>query len=56
MRLVACEARESALTPRGRTRMDIKVSTLVKPVSFIPNLAQTGDRFDMGTGRGFFLP
>ena len=35
---------EFALTPRGRTRMDTKVSTLVNPVSFIPNLAQTRDR------------
>ena len=44
MRLVACETRESALTLRGRTRMDTKVATLVNPVSVIPNLAQTGDR------------
>ena len=36
--------RNLALAPRGRTRMDTKVSTLVNPVSFIPNLAQTRDR------------
>ena len=29
--------------PRGRTRMDTKVSTFVNLVSFIPDLAQTGD-------------
>ena len=36
--------------PRGRTRMDTKVSTLVNPVSFIPNLAQTGDRQPLRKG------
>ena len=41
---------ESALTPRGRTRMDTEVSALVNPVSFIPNLAQTGDRQPLQKG------
>ena len=36
--------------PRGRTRMDTKVSTLVNPVFFIPNLAQTGDRQPLQKG------
>ena len=36
--------------PRGRTRMDIKVSALVNPVSVIPNLAQTGDRQPLRKG------
>ena len=36
--------------PRGRTRMDTKVSTLVNPVFFIPNLAQTGDRQPLRKG------
>ena len=36
--------------PRGRTRMDTKVSTLVNPVFFIPNLAQTGDRRPLRKG------
>ena len=50
MRLVTCEARESALTPRGCTRMDTKVSTLVNPVTFIPDLVQTGDRQPLRKG------
>ena len=36
--------------PRGRTRMDTKVSALVNHVSFIPNLAQTGDRRPLQKG------
>lgn len=36
--------------PRGRTRMDTKVSALVNHVSFIPNLAQTGDRRPLREG------
>ena len=36
--------------PRGRTRMDTNVSTLVNPVFFIPNLAQTGDRQPLRKG------
>ena len=36
--------------PRGRTRMDTKISTLVNPVFFIPNLAQTGDRQPLRKG------
>ena len=43
---------DSALTPRGRTRMDTKVATLVNPVSLflIRRRSESGDRSEMENG------
>ena len=45
--------------PRQGKRVDTKVSTLLTPTSFyflVWRRPETGDRFEKGNGRGFFLP